>query len=384
MRAAALELAHREIFEDALLRLAESVVPHVERLLHLPQLDLLRSRFLVPRKRDDPVEIRADHLILAGGRREHAHALRLATRLLHHLLGETRFLDLLEQIDGFLLPRIGFAELRLDRAQLLAQIELALVLLDLHLGLALDVLHHAGALHFALEAREHEADALADVEALNHLVLVRYAEVHVGCREVGEPPRVRHVHLEDRRHLIRDAVHQLRQRLGRVHQARHQLLTVHRIERRLRGRANARDGVRLALLDALDDDPAQPLQRDLHGVAREIDPLVHSCGHADAAEEGRGIDCLIVIAAGDDQADDQPGFVVGTDDREIFRGAHLDRDGAERVDDRRPQRHEREGRRQLGLEDLFLALCSGHGRQVGARGWGSRARIALNTNHAYV
>ena len=278
----------------------------------------------------------------------------------------------LQQIDGFLLARIGLAELRLNRAQLLAQIELALVLLDLHLGLALDVLHHARALHFALEAREHEANALADVEALDHLVLVGDAEVHVRGREVGEAPRVRHVHLQDRRNLVRNAIHQLRERLGRVHEPRHQLLAVDRIERRFGRGPDARDRIRFALLDALDDDAPEPLQRDLDGVAGEVDPLVHSRRHAHAAEEGAGVDRLVVIAAGDDQPDDEAGFVVGTDDREIFGGAHLDRDRAERVDDRRPQRHEREGRRQLGLEDLFLALCSGHGSsECGeALGWG--------------
>ena len=61
------------------------------------------------------------------------------------LLGQLRLLDLLEQLDRFLLARIRLAELRLDRAQLLAQIELALVLLDLDLGLALHVFHHARA-----------------------------------------------------------------------------------------------------------------------------------------------------------------------------------------------------------------------------------------------
>ena len=69
------------------------------------------------------------------------------------LLGQLRLVDLLEQLDRFLLAGIRFAELGLDRAQLLAEIELALVLLDLDLGLPLHVLHHARARNFALEAR---------------------------------------------------------------------------------------------------------------------------------------------------------------------------------------------------------------------------------------
>ena len=46
--------------------------------------------------------------------------------------------------------------------------------------------------------------------------------------------------------------------------------------------------------------------------------------------------------------------------REILGGAHLDCDRTERIDDRGPQRHERQSRRELGLEEVFLALGSGH------------------------
>ena len=104
---------------------------------------------------------------------------------------------------------LGLGENELDRAQLLAEIELALMLLDLHLGLALHIFHDAGARDLALEAAEDEADALFDVEPLNDFVLVGDPEVHVGGREVGEATGVGHVDLEDLWNLIRDAVHHL-------------------------------------------------------------------------------------------------------------------------------------------------------------------------------
>ena len=144
-------------------------------------------------------------------------------------LRQLRFVDLLEQLDRFLLARIGLAQLGLDRAQLLAQIELALVLLDLDLGLALHVLHHARARDFALEAREDEAQPLADVEPLQHLVLVGDAEVHVRRREVGEPARIGDVHLQDRRHFVRNAIDQLGERFGRRHDARDEVVDLRRI-----------------------------------------------------------------------------------------------------------------------------------------------------------
>ncbi len=71
--------------------------------------------------------------------------------------------DLAKSLDRFLLTGICFAELGLNRPQLLAEIELALVLLDLDLGLSLHVLDNVSAADLALEAREQESQALADV-----------------------------------------------------------------------------------------------------------------------------------------------------------------------------------------------------------------------------
>jgi len=85
-------------------------------------------------------EIRPNHLVLARGGGEHPHPLRLAPRFLPDLLREIRLVDLLEGISGFLFGGVRLAELGLDRAELLSQVELALVLLDLDLGLPLDVL----------------------------------------------------------------------------------------------------------------------------------------------------------------------------------------------------------------------------------------------------
>src|SRR6478736_2190899 len=151
VRIAAAQLAHGEELDDPLLRLAEAVVPRVERLLDLLERNLLVARALVPRQGEDPVEVRADDLILARGGRQLPQPLGFAPRFLTDALGELRLVDLLEQLNGFLLTRVGLAQLRLDRPQLLAQIELALVLLDLDLGLALHVLHHPRACNLAIE-----------------------------------------------------------------------------------------------------------------------------------------------------------------------------------------------------------------------------------------
>ena len=158
----------------------------------------------------------------------------------------------LQNVDRFFLARVGFAQLRLDRAQLLAEIELALVLLDLDLGLLLHVLHHARARDLALETREDEAQPLSDVEALQHFVLVGDPEVHVRRREIGEPARIGDVHLEDRRHFVRNAIDELGERLRGRHDARHEVVDVAWVGGDFARRANrARSGT----------DPSAPSRR---------------------------------------------------------------------------------------------------------------------------
>jgi hypothetical protein len=374
MRVAAAQLAHREVLDDALLRLIQPVVVLVERLLDLLQVDLL-DRVLVPRQREDPVEVRADHLVLARCRRELAHALRLAPRLLHRALGQAGFLELAQRLHRFLLARIRLAQLGLDRAQLLAQVELALVLLDLHLGLALDVLHHARARDLALQPVEDEAQPLPDVEPLQDLVLVRDPEVHVRRREVGEPPRIGDVHLEDRRHLVRDAIDQVGERLGRGDDARHEVVHLVLVGRRLARGLDLGDRVGAVLRRSLDRDAPQPLQRDLDGLAGEVDALVHARGDADAADELVRVDRLVVVARGDDEGDDEPRILVVAQEREVLRGPHLHRDRAERIHDRGAERHQRKLRRELGLEDLFLALRTSHGGRLEKRVWRRAANL---------
>ena len=248
--------------------------------------------------------------------------------------GSFAVLDLLENVERFFLARVCFAKLGLDRAQLLAEIELALVLLDLDLGLLLHVLHHARPRDFALEPREDEAQPLSDVEALQHLVLVGDPEVHVRRREVGEPARIGDVHLEDRRNFVRNAIHELGQRLGGRDDARHEVVDVALVGRRFARRANRRDRVGFRLLHSVDHDAPQSLQRDLHRVARQIDPLVDACRDANASEESVRVDRLVVVAARDDEGHDQSGLFVRPEQREVFRCAHLHRDRSERINDR--------------------------------------------------
>ena len=53
---------------------------------------------------------------------------------------------------GALFARIGLTQFDLNRAHLLAEVELPLMLLDLQFGLSLHVLHHPSACELALQS----------------------------------------------------------------------------------------------------------------------------------------------------------------------------------------------------------------------------------------
>ncbi len=235
------------------------------------------------------------------------------------------------------------------------------MLLDLDFGLLLHVIHHARAGHFALETGENEADALADVEALQHLLLVGDAQIHIRGGEIRETSRVGDVHLEDLRHLVGNAVHQFGERLRGRDGARHQLIELRGVRGRFLRALHLRDGVRFQLVDRIDGDAAQPLQRDLHRFAGQIDALVHAGGHTDPADEPGRVYGVVAVTVGDDEGYDQPGFLMGPQQGQVLRGPHLHGDRPQRVDDRRAQRHERQRGGQLRAEDLFLSLAAGHG-----------------------
>ena len=94
---------------------------------------------LVPRQRDQPVEIGARHGVLGGRRRHLRQPIELAQRFLLDRLGHAGRFDLLGELLDLLGLIVALAELLLDRLHLLAQEVLALVLADLGLHLRLNL-----------------------------------------------------------------------------------------------------------------------------------------------------------------------------------------------------------------------------------------------------
>ena len=132
------QLAHRQVLEDAVLDLLQVVVIGVEDLARVGDVKVVLGG-AAPRQLDQPLEIGADDAVLGGRRRQALQAPQLAIGLLSGVLGEVRRLDPLAQLVDLGLLLVGLAQLLLDRLQLLAQVVLALALVDLRLDLRLDL-----------------------------------------------------------------------------------------------------------------------------------------------------------------------------------------------------------------------------------------------------
>jgi hypothetical protein len=181
-------LLDREILDDSLLDLLESVVVGVEHLDRGREI-LADLALLAPGQREQRVDVVAHDRRLGRHRRHHLELLefgeRLAFRLLRHACG----LDLL-----FHFVEIGvlvaLTQLLLDRLHLLIQVVLALALFHLPLHAAADALFDLQDVHLALELPQEMLEALADVAHLEHFLLLLELERQVSRDGVGQAAAV--------------------------------------------------------------------------------------------------------------------------------------------------------------------------------------------------
>ena len=147
-----LQLLHRQVLDDALLDLVEVVVILVEDRARRDRIEpILGERR--PRDVEHPVEVGADHLVLGRRRRHPLQAIELALGDRRDRLGQLRLGEARAQVGD--LGLLAFAELLLDRLELLAQVVLPLRVGHLLLRGRLDL-----ALH--LEQRDLAAERVGD------------------------------------------------------------------------------------------------------------------------------------------------------------------------------------------------------------------------------
>ena len=89
-----------------------------------------------------------------------------------HLLGQLRLIDPRAQLGELGLLLVAFAELFLDRLELLAEEELALALLHLRLHLGLDPAAELEQLQLAIQQAEKLAQPRLDLHDLQQLLLL--------------------------------------------------------------------------------------------------------------------------------------------------------------------------------------------------------------------
>ena len=182
--------AHREELEDAVLDLLEAVVVLVEHLFGVLEIAVLLG-LLVPRHRDQPVEVVARHGRFRRHRRHRLEALQLLDRLLLDVLRHPRLFDLLLQLLDLVALVVLAAQFLLDRLHLLVEVVLLLRLLHLLLDARLDAAVDLELVDFGFEDAGDAVEALERRDDFEQVLLLVDADQQVRGNRVGQLARDR-------------------------------------------------------------------------------------------------------------------------------------------------------------------------------------------------
>jgi hypothetical protein len=374
-----IELAHREVLEDAPLHLLEPEMIGIEDAARFGDLDRLVG-WIGPGKLDQPAQVRAHHRVLGRGLRHLLEAPQLLARLLLDLLGHVRLVDLLGKLLHLRRVAFAFAQLLLDRLELLAQQHFALALLEPTLRLLADLARQAQHLDAAHHELQHGVQTLAHVQRLEDVLLLGRLDVEQARDEIGQRAGCRdllHRGGELRRNTWRELEQLRRARLHLQHVRFDLLRDLGGIGQEL----HACDLERQALVVA----------GDAEALLAMHDELVRAVGRRDVTQDGgRGADRIEIalrrilgVRMPLQQHADAPLGAHGFLSRSHRRGArHRKRcdqpreqdDVAHRHDDQGIGRHvvhrALRGRLALGVGAHFHVSIVGHGvrRAVAAAG----------------
>ena len=309
---------------------------------------LLDAGALLPRDRQHPVEVVADHRGLGRHGAHGAQLLDLGERLLARLLGELRRLDAGLEFRRLVAPVLAFAELLLDRLHLLVQVVLALRLLHLTLDARADALLHLEHPDLALHQRDHALQPAADRADLQQLLLLFELDREVRgdrVRELAWLFNLIHRDQNFRRHLFVElhillelARHRAAERLELAGIA---LVFLHLLGSRFEERR---------ILAELDDPRASAaLRQHLDRAVRQLEKLKHRADHAD------GMDVLRrgVILGGIFLSNEKDLLIVlhhGFERRDGLFSADEQRHDHVRKDDDVPQRQDRVARKRRNVQ----------------------------------
>ena len=277
-------LLHREILDDALLDLFQAEVIGVENLLGEREV-LLDLGLLVPRDREQPVEIVAHDGGFRRHRRHLPQLLDLVLRLLARFLRQLGALDLLFELGEFVLA-VLVAQFLLDRLHLLVEVILALRLLHLALDPRADALLDLQHRDFALHQPEHLLQPLGDDGRLQDHLLVGNLHREMRSHGVGELGVVLDLldHADDfRRHLLVE----LHIAFEFVDDRARQRFGLDLVARGIRDHRRFRLEIIFAIGVLLDLRARGAFDQHLHGAVGQLEKLQHAGERADA-ENGIG------------------------------------------------------------------------------------------------
>ena len=181
----------------------------VKDLLGVGEIDLLFGP-LVPRELRDPLEERPDHLVLGRLRARALQSSEFAIDLGPLLLGEVEFGDTVAHLLD-VVSLLLFAELLLDRLELLSQEHLTLPFTEFGLDLRLDILLSVDPGELTLDRKQARTHPLLVVEQFKQFLLVGRLQLQVERNQIRKRTRLVH------------ALDQLVQRLGRNSSTRAEL-----------------------------------------------------------------------------------------------------------------------------------------------------------------
>ena len=213
------ERADRQELEDAFLDLLEPVVIFVQNFFGALQVAAL-ARLLVPRHRDQPVEVIARDGGLGRHRRHRFEALQLLDGLFLDILGHLRLFDLLLQFVGLVALLVLAAQFLLDRLHLLVEVVLLLRLLHLLLDARLDAAIDLELVHLDFEDPGDAIETFDGRDDLEQVLLFVHANQQVGGNRVRQLARI--VDTDGRDHgVVVQVVRQLDVLLEEGHDAAH-------------------------------------------------------------------------------------------------------------------------------------------------------------------
>ncbi len=269
------QLANRQVLEHAILDLVEPVVILIQHLAGARDAYLGLGRS-VPGHRREPVEIGFDDPVLRGGGRQLRQPVEFAAGFLLGLLRHAGGVDLLPQLLDLGLGLAAFAQLLLDRLELLPEEVLSLRLAQLLLHIGLDFLAQLEDVEFLGEKRVQRLELV--LEGVDFEQFLPFGRLHpqVRCYEVHQPAGVV-VNIErcgDQ--FIRQMWHECHETLEQVDRVAAECLNLDRVFDFLRVSLDPGDQIRLFLDNLQDTHPIDALHGESHRTIRHAHHLVNA------------------------------------------------------------------------------------------------------------